>query len=96
MHDDPVELDKHRGMTAQRETELRRRLQEVAADHAALERRQEELEAVMNAAPSTTWTEAEVRASYLLHLFAGTLEGREPRRAALIESVIDDLRRLAE
>jgi hypothetical protein len=96
MHDDPVELDKHRGMAAQRETELRRQLQEVAADQAALERRQAEIEAVMNAAPSTTWTEAAVRASYLLHLFAGTLEGREPRRAALIDSVIEDLSRLAK
>ena len=96
MHDDPVELDKHRGMTAQRETELRRRLHEVAADQAALVRRQAELEAAMHAAPSTTWTEAAERACYLLHLFAGTLEGREPRRALLIDSVIEDLRRLAK
>jgi len=96
MHDDPVELDKHRGMAAQRETELRRRLHEVAADQAALEQRQAELEAFMNSAPSTTWAEATERACYLLHLFAGTLEGRDPRRAKLIDSVIADLSRLAK
>jgi hypothetical protein len=96
MDDDPVDLDKRRGMAAQRETELRRRLHEVAEDQAALEQRQAELEAFMNAAPSATWAEAAERACYLLHLFAGTVEARDPRRAKLIDSVINDLRRLAK
>src|SRR5579885_2862389 len=96
MPDDPVDLDKHRGMAAQRDTELRRQLHDVAADRAALERRQAELEAFMNAAPSTTWAEATERACYLLQLFAGTLEARDPRRGRLIDSVIEDLRRLAK
>ncbi len=96
MSDDPVDLDKHRGMTAQRETELRRQLHEVAADRAALELRQAELEAHMNAAPSTSWAEAAERACYLLQVFAGTLEGRDPRRLRLIDSVMEDLRRLAK
>jgi hypothetical protein len=96
MADDPVDLDKHRGMAAQRDTELRRQLHEVAADRLALEQRQAEVEAFMNAAPSATWAEAAERACYLLHLFAGTLEGRDPRRARLIDSAIEDLRRLAK
>ena len=39
-----VELDKHRGMAAQKSTELRRRLHEVQADQTALRRRQDEFE----------------------------------------------------
>src|SRR3546814_1721422 len=58
MTDDPVELDGHRGMAAQRSTEIRRRLQEVHADQQALRRRQEELERCLLAAPSADWTEA--------------------------------------
>jgi len=41
MTDDPVELDEHRGMAAQKSTEIRRRLHQVQADQAALRRRQE-------------------------------------------------------
>ena len=47
MTDDPVELDAHRGMNAQRETEIRRSLHEVQADQAALRERQEELETLL-------------------------------------------------
>ena len=36
----PVELDEHRGMAAQKLTEIRRRLNKVQADQAALRRRQ--------------------------------------------------------
>jgi ribosomal protein L10 len=36
MTDNPVELDEHRGMVAQKLTEIRRRLHEVQANQAAL------------------------------------------------------------
>jgi hypothetical protein len=55
MTDDPVELDEHRGMAAQKSTEIRRRLHEVQANQAALRRRQEEFEKHALSAPSTTW-----------------------------------------
>ena len=42
MPDRPVELDEHRGMAAQKSTELR--LHEVQADQTALQRRQDEFE----------------------------------------------------
>ena len=85
MADDPVELDEHRGMAAQKSTEIRRRLQEVQADQAALRRRQEEFERHALAAPSTTWAEAAAEARYLILLFAETSEARNPRRKELIE-----------
>ncbi len=59
MTDDPVDLDEHRGMAAQKATDIRRqRLHEFAADQAALRRRQEELEKLLLAAPAETWPEA--------------------------------------
>ena len=38
MPDRPVELDEHRGMAAQKSTELRRCLHELQADQTALQR----------------------------------------------------------
>lgn len=51
MTDEPVNLDRHCGIAAQRDTEIRRDLHEVQADQAALRGRQEELENFLNAAP---------------------------------------------
>ena len=94
MTDDPVELDAHRGMTAQRETEIRRSLHEVQADQAALRERQEELETLLLSAPATTWPEAAAKARYLIELFAATPDARDPRRQALIKNVLEDFRTL--
>src|SRR6266478_10141692 len=96
MTDNPVDLDEYRGMAAQKSTEIRRRLHEVEADQAALRRRQEEFEHHAVAAPSTTWPEAAAKAGYLIQLFAGTPEARDPRRRELIVQVLDDLTRLSE
>jgi hypothetical protein len=96
MTDNPVELDEHRGMAAQKLTEIRRRLHEVQADQATLRGRQEEFECHALAAPSTTWAEAAAEARYLLLLFAETSEARNPRRQELIAKVLDDLARLSD
>jgi hypothetical protein len=96
MEEDPVELDKHRGMAAQTATELRRRLYDVEADQVALKQRQSDLEAFLQSAPADTWPEAAAKACYLLQLLAATAEGQDPRRRKFIQSVIDDLNRLAK
>ena len=92
----PVELDEHRGMAAQKSTETRRRLREVEADQRALRHRQQEFERYAVAAPSTSWPEVAEKAQYLIQLFAATPEARDPRRQALIASVLEDLARLSE
>jgi hypothetical protein len=95
--DDPVDLDEHRGMAAQKATEIRRQsLREFQADQAALLRRQEELEKLLLAAPAETWPEAAAKAQYLIQLFATTPEARDPRRKELIEHALDDLARLCD
>lgn len=96
MTDDPIELDEHRGMVAQKDTEIRRRLHEVQADQAALRQRQEEFEKFLVSAPATTWPEAAAKARYLLELFAATPEAQDPRRQKLIAGVISDLGKLSE
>jgi hypothetical protein len=47
-----VELDKHRGMAAQKATDLRRLLAEVETNEKALRATQEELETQLIAAPA--------------------------------------------
>jgi hypothetical protein len=75
MTDTPISLDQHRGMAAQKATELRRVLAEVEADARALRERQEALEAQLVAVAAVSWPEAADKARYLLGLFAGTAEG---------------------
>ena len=95
MTDRLVELDAHRGMAAQKSTELRRCLHEVQADQTALRQRQDEFERYALAAPSATWSEAAAKARYLIQLFAATPEAQDPRRQELIAKVLDELARLS-
>jgi hypothetical protein len=95
MTDRTIDLDAHRGMMAQKATEIRRLLADVEADQAALRVRQDELEAQLVAAPAASWDEAAEKARYLLSLFAATPAGQDPRRQTLIAAVLEDFRRLS-
>jgi hypothetical protein len=95
MTEKPVELDQHRGMAAQKATDLRRRFAEVAANERALRAAQDELEAQLIAAPALNWEEAADKARYLLSVFAATPSGQDPRRKTLIQAVLDDFNRLS-
>jgi hypothetical protein len=95
MTDKAIELDEHRGMAAQKATDLRRLLADVEANEAALRLRQDELEAHLIAAPAANWEEAAGKARYLLNLFAATLSAQDPRRQTLIAAVLADFQRLS-
>jgi hypothetical protein len=96
MTDRPIDLDHRRGMAAQKATELRRLLADVAANETTLRLRQEELETHLVAAPAANWPEAAEKARYLLNLFAGTLPSADRRRQKLIAAVLADFDRLAD
>jgi hypothetical protein len=96
MTSDPVDLDEHRGMAAQKATEIRRRLQEVHADQVALQQRQEEFETFLLGAAATTWPEAAAKARYLIQLYAATPDARDPRRQKLIASALEELALLSQ
>ena len=97
MTDEPVDLDKHRGMAALIATDIRRqRLHEFQLEQAALRRRQDELEKLLLAAPAKTWPEAAVKVQYLIQLFAATPEAQDPRYKRLIAHALEDLTRLCD
>jgi hypothetical protein len=95
MTDKPVKLDQHRGMAAQKATDLRRLLAEVAANERALRATQDELEAQLISAPASNWEEAADKVRYLLSVLAATSSGQDPRRKTLIQAVLDDFSRLS-
>ena len=95
MTDKTIDLDQHRGMVAQKATELRRLLANVEANEKELRLRQDELESHLIAAPAANWHEAAEKARYLLNLFAATLAAQDPRRQQLIAAVLADFKRLA-
>jgi hypothetical protein len=95
MTDKTIDLDEHRGMAAQKATDLRRLLSEVEANEQALRVRQDELESHLVAAPAANWQEAAEKARYLLKLFAATLAAEDPRRQKLIAAVLADFDRLS-
>ena len=96
MTDKTIELDQHRGMAAQKATELRRLLADVEDNEKELRLRQNELESHLVAAPATNWQEAADKASYLLNLFSTTLAAQDPRRQKLIAAVLADFKRLSD
>jgi hypothetical protein len=95
MTDKSIDLDQHRGMAAQKATDLRRLLAEVEANETALRLRQDELESHLVAEPAANWHEAAEKARYLFNLFAAAPAQQDPRRQKLIAAVLADFERLA-
>ena len=96
MTDHTIELDQHRGMSAQKATDLRRLMSEVEANERQLRQRQAALEEQLLAEPALTWQEAADKARYLLSLFAVSSAAQDPRRQLLIARVIEDFIQLAD
>jgi hypothetical protein len=96
MTDKTIDLDQHRGMAAQKATELRRLLADVETNEKTLRLRQAELESHLLAAPAANWQEAAEKARYLLNLFSATLVAQDPRRQKLIATVLADFARLSD
>ena len=96
MTDQPVDLDKHRGMAAQKATDLRRALAEVETHARELREREAELEHRMMSAPAASWPEAAVKARHLLNLYSASLPAADTRHRALVTALLDDFARLTE
>jgi hypothetical protein len=94
MTDETSSLDEHRGMAAQRATEVRRQKSGVIKDQLALKERRAELEKFLFAAPADNWAAAVAKARYLLGLFAETPAAEDPRYQTLIEELLADFDRL--
>ena len=94
MSEIPIDLDKHRGMAAQKATDLRRALAEVETNVRELRERESDLQNRMMTVPATSWPEAAVKARYLLNLYAATLPTEDTRHRALVAALFDDFARL--
>lgn len=94
MTDRPVDLDKHRGMAAQKATDLRRALAEVESNVRQLREREADLENRLMTVPAASWSEAAVKARYLLNLYAASLPVEDTRHRALVAALFDDFARL--
>ncbi|APO48731.1 hypothetical protein ACVIWV_007175 [Bradyrhizobium diazoefficiens] len=95
MTDVPVDLDRHRGMAAQKATDLRRALAEVENNVRELREREADLENRLMTVPATSWPEAAVKARYLLNLYAASLSTEDTRHRALVTALFDDFARLS-
>ncbi|RXH23003.1 hypothetical protein [Bradyrhizobium zhanjiangense] len=94
MTDLPVELDKHRGMAAQKATDLRRALAEIENNVRELRERESDLENRMMTVPAASWSEAAVKARHLLNLYTASLPAEDTRHRALVAALFDDFLRL--
>jgi predicted nucleic acid-binding Zn-ribbon protein len=95
MSKEPLDLDKHRGMAAQKATDLRRTLVEVENHSKELRDRQTALENQLLSHRAETWQEAAAKARYVLNLYAASLSPNDTRSRNLVAAVFDDFERLA-
>jgi len=91
----PIELDKHRGMAAQKATDIRRVLAEVEANAKLLRDKQGVVESQLLAVPATSWPEAVAKARYLLNLYSASLAPNDTHHRDLVAAVLADLTRLS-
>ncbi|MBK3662049.1 hypothetical protein JJE66_12405 [Bradyrhizobium diazoefficiens] len=94
MTDHTVDLDKHRGMAAQKATDLRRALAEVETNLKELRERETALENQLLTVPAASWPEAAAKARYLLNIYAASLPSEDSRHRALVAALFDDFARL--
>jgi hypothetical protein len=95
MSEEPLDLDRHRGMAAQKATDLRRTLAEVETHAKELRDRQTALENQLLSLPALTWPEAAAKARYVLNLYVAGLSPEDSRHRNLVEAIFDDFARLS-
>ena len=91
MSDIPVDLDKHRGMAAQKATDIRRVLADVEANAKLLR----DVEIQLLAVAATSWSEAAAKARYILNLYAADLAPADTHHRDLVAAVLADFTRLS-
>jgi hypothetical protein len=95
VNDKPLDLDSHRGMAAQKATDIRRILADVEHNARELRDRQAVLEDQLLSAPAASWPEAAAKARYVLNLYAAGLAPADTRHRDLVAAVFADFTRLS-
>ena len=94
--DKPLDLDKHRGMAAQKATDIRRILADVENNAKALRDRQGIFENQLLSVPATSWPEAAAKARYVLNLYVAGLAPADSHHRDLVAAVLADFARLSD
>jgi hypothetical protein len=92
----PLDLDKHRGMAAQKATDIRRALAEIENNARQLREWQNSLENQMLSVQAASWPEAAAKARYILNLYAAGLAPEDAHHRDLVAAVLADFARLAD
>lgn len=95
MSENPVDLDKHRGMAAQKATDIRRVLADVEANAKLLRDRQTAVELQLLDVPAASWPEAAAKARYILNMYAAGLALGDTHHRDLVAAVLADFARLS-
>jgi hypothetical protein len=96
MNDNPIDLDKHRGMAAQKATDIRRVFADVEANAKLLRDRQGVVEVQLLEVPAASWAEAAAKARYVLNLYASELAPADTHHRDLVAAVLADFARLSD
>jgi hypothetical protein len=96
VNDPPVDLDKRRGMAAQKATDIRRVVADVEANAKVLRDRQNAVEIQLLVASATSWPEAAAKARYVLNLYAASLAATDTHHRDLVAAVLADFAKLSE
>ena len=96
MNDKPLDLDKHRGMAAQKATDIRRALAEVENNATQLRERQSVVESQLLSVQAASWPEAAAKARYVLNLYAAGLALGDAHHRDLVAAVFADFNRLSD
>ena len=94
MSDEPLDLDKHRGIAAQKATEIRRAMTDVESRARELRERQSVLESGLMSVAATSWPEASAKARYVLNIYAASLSPDDTRHRELVAAILADFARL--
>ena len=95
MSEVPIDLDSHRGMAAQKATDIRRIIAEVEANAKLLRDHQASVEMQLLAVPAASWPEAVAKTRYVLNLYAADLAPTDTHHRDLVTAVLADLTSLA-
>jgi hypothetical protein len=96
MTDQTLDLDKHRGMAAQKATDIRRALADVENNARQLRERQGVLESQLLSVPAESWLEAAAKARYVLNLYAAELAPGDAHHRDLVAAIFADFARLTD
>src|SRR5206468_11594918 len=86
--DKQLDLDKHRGMAAQKATDIRRILADVENNAKDLRDRQAVLENQLLSVAAASWPEAAAKARYIFSLYAAALGSEDTHHRDLVPAVL--------